>query len=134
MERLLATHAVSAHRLARLVLPSMRQRPSGDIVISRRCDGDMAANGGAYNMAKAALEALGLTLAKEERRHGIHVNVVAPGLVETEWASAWPGRSQATVDGGPPLARRRVAVRSACASRRRRRGGAVLLRPSGPAA
>jgi NAD(P)-dependent dehydrogenase (short-subunit alcohol dehydrogenase family) len=35
-------------------------------------------------MAKAALEALAFTLAKEERRHGIHVNVVAPGLVETE--------------------------------------------------
>ena len=27
--RLLATHAVSAHHLARLVLPSMRQRPAG---------------------------------------------------------------------------------------------------------
>ena len=35
-------------------------------------------------MAKAALEALAFTLAKEERRNGIHVNVVAPGLVETE--------------------------------------------------
>jgi NAD(P)-dependent dehydrogenase (short-subunit alcohol dehydrogenase family) len=35
-------------------------------------------------MAKAALEALAATLAKEERRHGIHVNVVAPGLVDTE--------------------------------------------------
>jgi len=36
-----------------------------------------------YNMAKAALEALALTLAKEERRNGIHVNIVAPGLVDT---------------------------------------------------
>jgi NAD(P)-dependent dehydrogenase (short-subunit alcohol dehydrogenase family) len=44
----------------------------------------MAAGGAPYNMAKAALEALAMTLAKEERRHGIHVNVVAPGLVETE--------------------------------------------------
>ena len=35
-------------------------------------------------MAKAALEALAITLAKEERHHGIHVNVVAPGLVDTE--------------------------------------------------
>jgi NAD(P)-dependent dehydrogenase (short-subunit alcohol dehydrogenase family) len=35
-------------------------------------------------MAKTALEALAATLAKEERRHGIHVNVVAPGLVDTE--------------------------------------------------
>jgi NAD(P)-dependent dehydrogenase (short-subunit alcohol dehydrogenase family) len=35
-------------------------------------------------MAKAALEALAVTLAKEERHHGIHVNVVAPGLVDTD--------------------------------------------------
>ena len=35
-------------------------------------------------MAKAALEALASTLAREERRHGIHVNVVAPGLVDTD--------------------------------------------------
>ena len=35
-------------------------------------------------MGKAALEALASTLAHEERQRGIHVNVVAPGLVETE--------------------------------------------------
>ena len=35
-------------------------------------------------MGKAALEALAFGLAKEERDNGIHVNVVAPGLVETE--------------------------------------------------
>jgi NAD(P)-dependent dehydrogenase (short-subunit alcohol dehydrogenase family) len=35
-----------------------------------------------YAMSKAALEALAFVLAKEEREHGIHVNVVAPGLVE----------------------------------------------------
>ena len=40
--------------------------------------------GAPYNMGKAALEALAFTLAKEERRNGIHVNVVAPGLVDTE--------------------------------------------------
>ena len=80
-----ATHAFGAHRLGRLVLPSMRQRPRGDIVmISCVATSHMAANGAPYNMGKAALEALAFTLAKEERAHGIHVNVVAPGLVETE--------------------------------------------------
>jgi 3-oxoacyl-[acyl-carrier protein] reductase len=34
-------------------------------------------------MAKAAAEALAFTLAHEESRHGIRVNVVAPGLVAT---------------------------------------------------
>jgi 3-oxoacyl-[acyl-carrier protein] reductase len=85
VERVLATHATSAHHLARLVLPSMRQRTRGDIVmISSVATSHMAANGAPYNMAKAALEALASTLSKEEREHGIHVNVVAPGLVETE--------------------------------------------------
>ena len=37
-----------------------------------------------YNMAKAAQESLAFTLAKEEARNGIHVNIVAPGLVDTE--------------------------------------------------
>ena len=45
---------------------------------------NLGANGAPYNMAKAALEALAATLAKEERQNGIHVNVVAPGLVETD--------------------------------------------------
>ena len=40
--------------------------------------------GAPYNMGKAAMEALAYTLAKEELRHHVHVNVVAPGLVETE--------------------------------------------------
>ena len=44
----------------------------------------MQANGAPYNMGKAAMEALASTLAKEERSFGIHVNVVAPGLVETD--------------------------------------------------
>ena len=35
-------------------------------------------------MGKAAFEALAFTLAKEEQPNGIRVNVVAPGLVETE--------------------------------------------------
>jgi NAD(P)-dependent dehydrogenase (short-subunit alcohol dehydrogenase family) len=35
-------------------------------------------------MSQATLEALALTLSKEEKKNGIHVNIVAPGLVETE--------------------------------------------------
>lgn len=83
--RLLGTHAIGAHHLCRLVLPSMRTRPRGDIVmISSTATSSMGGNGAPYNMGKAALEALALTLAKEERRHGVHVNIVAPGLVETD--------------------------------------------------
>jgi 3-oxoacyl-[acyl-carrier protein] reductase len=85
LERVVGIHALGAHHLCRLVIPSMRTRPRGDVVfVSSVAARMLAANGGPYNMAKAALEALAVTLAKEERRHGIHVNVVAPGLVVTE--------------------------------------------------
>ncbi len=83
--RLLQSHAIGPHHLCRLVLPSMRERPRGDIVfISSVAAQRLAAKGAPYNMGKAAMEALAFTLAKEEQRNGIHVNVVAPGLVETE--------------------------------------------------
>jgi 3-oxoacyl-[acyl-carrier protein] reductase len=85
LERVVRTHAFGAWSCSKLVLPSMRPRPRGDIVmISSAATLHMAANSAPYNMAKAALEALAATLAKEERRNGIHVNVVAPGLVDTE--------------------------------------------------
>lgn len=85
LERVVRTHAIGPHFLCKLVLPSMRTRPRGDIVmISSTATSYMAGNGAPYNMGKAALEALALTLAKEERDHGIHVNIVAPGLVATE--------------------------------------------------
>lgn len=83
--RLLATHAIGPHHLCRLLLPSMRDQARGDIVfISSIATDNYSAFGAPYSMGKAAMEALAFTLAKEESRHGIHVNVVAPGLVETE--------------------------------------------------
>jgi len=85
VQRLLATHAIGPHHLCRLVLPGMRTLDRGDIVfISSVATDHHAANGAPYNMGKAAMESLASTLAKEEQRHGIRVNTVAPGLVETE--------------------------------------------------
>jgi 3-oxoacyl-[acyl-carrier protein] reductase len=85
LERVVRVHALGPHFLCKLVLPSMRERPRGDIImISSSATLQHAAYGAPYNMGKAAMEALALTLAKEERPHGIRVNVVGPGLVETE--------------------------------------------------
>jgi NAD(P)-dependent dehydrogenase (short-subunit alcohol dehydrogenase family) len=85
LERVVRIHALAPHRLCQLVLPSMKTRPRGDIVmISSVATLHHAAGGAPYNMGKAAMEALAFTLAREVKRHGIRVNVVAPGLVETE--------------------------------------------------
>jgi 3-oxoacyl-[acyl-carrier protein] reductase len=83
--RVLHTHAVGAHHACRLVLPGMRTARRGDIVmISSVAAHSHGANGAPYSMGKAALESLALTLAKEELPNGVHVNIVAPGLVETD--------------------------------------------------
>tara|TARA_Y100001934_G_scaffold121151_1_gene148115 strand:- start:161 stop:922 length:762 start_codon:yes stop_codon:yes gene_type:complete len=85
LERVVATHAFAAHYLSQLALPSMRTCERGDIVmISSAATKGLGANGAPYNMAKAAQEALAQTLFKEERANNIRVNIVAPGLVETE--------------------------------------------------
>jgi 3-oxoacyl-[acyl-carrier protein] reductase len=88
LERVMATHALGAHRLISRLLPGMRAARRGDVIaISSSEVVEMRANGAPYNMAKAALEALALTLAHEEAANGIRVNVVAPGLVATEMGS-----------------------------------------------
>lgn len=85
LQRVLATHALGRHHLLSVAVPHMRTQERGDIVvISSVATLSNAANGAPYNMGKAALEALALTLAKEERDNGIRVNIVAPGLVETD--------------------------------------------------
>jgi NAD(P)-dependent dehydrogenase (short-subunit alcohol dehydrogenase family) len=84
-ERVWRTHTFGAFALSKLVLPSMRERRRGDIVmISSAATVHFAGNSAPYNVAKSGLETLARTLAKEERRHNVHVSVVAPGLVETE--------------------------------------------------
>jgi NAD(P)-dependent dehydrogenase (short-subunit alcohol dehydrogenase family) len=85
VQRLLAAHAIGPHHLCRLLIPVMAERERGDIVfISSVATDGMAAGGAPYNMAKAAMEALATTMAKEVHTKRIRVNVVAPGLVETE--------------------------------------------------
>ena len=96
---LVETHALGPHQLCRAFIPEMRKRGGGHVVfISSVATKGMAAYGAPYNMGKAAMEALALTLAKEELPNGIHVNIVAPGLVETDMgvrlARAMQGKSK----------------------------------------
>lgn len=84
-QRLIEVHAIGAHHLCRLTLPWLRQHERSDIVFISSVATDLLNAGGApYNMGKAAMEALAMTLAKEERPHGVRVNIVAPGIVETD--------------------------------------------------
>jgi 3-oxoacyl-[acyl-carrier protein] reductase len=85
MERVVRVHAFGPHYLCKLLIPQMRDLGRGDIVmISSVATLGMGPRGGPYNMGKAAMEALALTVAKEERQHGIRCNIVAPSLTVTE--------------------------------------------------
>ncbi|HEY2262707.1 MAG TPA: SDR family oxidoreductase [Streptosporangiaceae bacterium] len=83
--RLMTVHALGPLALIRSLLPAMRARPRADIVmVSSAITGHAPPNSAPYTMAKAAMEAAARTLAREERSHGIRVNIVAPGLVATD--------------------------------------------------
>lgn len=85
LRRVVSTHVLGTQHMAHLLVPQMRGQERGDVVcISSGAAQSLGGRGGPYNMAKAGMEALAYTLAKEEKEHGIHVNVVAPGLVETD--------------------------------------------------
>lgn len=70
---------------ARAVLPGMIQQKSGKIINISSIGGRHGARGrGPYRASKAALINLTETLAAENREHGIDVNCICPGGVETE--------------------------------------------------
>ncbi len=70
--------------LARACLPHLRQSPCGSVVNIASLAGIGAyPNGGPYGVSKAALIALTKTMALEWVDHGVRVNVVSPGTVET---------------------------------------------------
>ncbi len=83
--KLIEHHTMGSLYMCQLLVPQMRDLGRGDVVmISSQAAQQLGANSVTYNIAKAGMEALAATLAKEERKHGIRVNIVAPGLVDTD--------------------------------------------------
>lgn len=108
--RVMTINAIAPHHLSRLVLPAMRALDRGDIVMVSSMVTEVKGAGYApYCMSKAALEALAAVLGKEERAHGIHVNTVAPGLVETplgmRYVAALGGKDMRDFDAVVPYGR-----------------------------
>jgi 3-oxoacyl-[acyl-carrier protein] reductase len=78
--------------MCKLIVPQMRALPRGDVVmVSSFSAQALRARMGAYSVSKAGMEALAQVLAKEEREHGIRVNIVAPGLVDTDMGDGFLG-------------------------------------------
>ena len=84
-EQVVRTHCFGTFYACHEVIPHMRKRPRGDIVmVSSAATRRWMPNGAPYNVGKAGVEAIAYGLAKEELKNNIRVNVVAPGVVETD--------------------------------------------------
>lgn len=71
--------------MCRALVPHLRQAPRSDVImISSTAAQGLAARMGTYSVGKAGMEALAHTLAKEEKANNMRVNIIAPGLVDTE--------------------------------------------------
>lgn len=91
IERLLATNLESAFYLcAAAAEPMLRQRGGVIVLVSPSAGVAGTAGPCAYAAGKAALMERATSLAKELGPHGVRVNVVEPGLVETETSAAMP--------------------------------------------
>jgi len=84
-ERVLATNLTAMFRLARAVAPGMIERGRGKIINVGSMYGRLGvARYAAYCASKAAVDGLTRSLAVEWARHGIQVNCLAPGYMNTE--------------------------------------------------
>ncbi len=109
-ERVLGVHVMGSFHLCQFLIPQMRKLGRGDIVmVSSVATRKFAARGAPYSMAKAAMEALALTLAKEERSNGIRTHIVSPTLTDTEMgrrlAKARGSADIRTLDANSPFGR-----------------------------
>ena len=89
--RIFAVDLTGSALCARAVLPAMKQQGAGVIINMGSVNTHLVPEGRThYNAAKAAVEALTRSLARELGPHGIRVNAVAPGLVRTGRAHLVP--------------------------------------------
>jgi NAD(P)-dependent dehydrogenase (short-subunit alcohol dehydrogenase family) len=84
LNEVLQTHVVAAFSLTRAVLPSMIKHRHGNILFTA----SMASLFGipfvmAYSAAKSAYLGMARTLAAEVSMHGVRVNAIAPGWIES---------------------------------------------------
>ena len=85
------TNVFGCHRMARAVLPGMREKGAGQIFqISSQLGRVIVPYGGNYSATKFALEAMGQQLAYELVPHNIDVTIIEPGGYPTE---VWVNRN-----------------------------------------
>ena len=107
VQALLDVQVRGAFLCCQAVLPGMLESKSGRIVNigSVLTTGVPPAQWSAFVMAKSALRALTRSLAAEYGPHGVRVNMVSPGMTETDSISAVPERLRKVQAMQTPLRR-----------------------------
>ncbi|HTU12181.1 MAG TPA: SDR family oxidoreductase [Allosphingosinicella sp.] len=87
--KILDNNVLSNHWLIQQVLPQMKARKDGAIIVISSIGGLRGSDTiGAYNISKAADFQLVRNYAVEIGRHNIRINAIAPGVVKTDFARA----------------------------------------------
>jgi 3-oxoacyl-[acyl-carrier protein] reductase len=76
---------LSAYHVTRHALPALR-RSAGRVVMLGSLNAELARGAtdhAAYNLSKTALVVWTRSLARSEGRHGVRVNMVSPGIIDT---------------------------------------------------
>ena len=104
--RLMAVDLDGAFYACRAALPGMIRQKYGRILLVSSMWGQ---TGGscevAYSAAKAGLIGLGKALAKEEGPSGITVNVIAPGVIDTDMMAGFTAEDRAALAEETPVCR-----------------------------
>ena len=88
-DKIMANNVRSNHILTNLVLPQMKARKDGSIIIVSSIGGLRGSSIlGTYNMSKAADIAMVKNIAAEFGPFNIRANAIAPGLIKTDMAKA----------------------------------------------
>ncbi|MFZ0713775.1 SDR family NAD(P)-dependent oxidoreductase [Mycobacterium sp.] len=110
-------NVAGAAQLTRAALPALRAGSDPSIVVISSVVGLIGNPGDtAYGSAKAALVGFARSLAKEVGRDGIRVNVLAPGLVETDMTAELDDRSRSQITSKLVLRRLGTAEEAAKAA------------------
>lgn len=88
-QKILSNNVVANNWLISMVLPQMKERKDGAVVIISSIGGLKGSPViGAYNISKAADFQLARNLCVEHGKDNIRINCVAPGLIRTDFARA----------------------------------------------
>lgn len=108
-DRIFAVNVRGAYNITRQVAPSMAERGFGRIVFLSSVSAERGGGvfgGVAYSAAKAAQLGFARALARELGPHGVTVNSVAPGLIDTDiTGGALAGERKEALLAGIPVGR-----------------------------